>query len=73
MVDWRDKAACAECDDPEIFFEGGVSSASSRFCQRCEARTDCLDFAIKNAIDYGVWGGKFPHERLNESDPPSPQ
>ncbi len=65
-IDWSDKAACAGCDDPDIFFPEGVKSmfAAVQFCQRCEARQDCLNFAIENKIVYGIWGGRPPHKRF---------
>ena len=65
-IDWRHKAACARCDDPEIFFHGGGGPmlAAMQFCSECEVREECLAFAVSQKIGYGIWGGTQPHERI---------
>ena len=32
-------------------------------CQRCTVRLDCLQEAMDNKIDYGIWGGLSVKER----------
>ncbi len=64
--DWRDKAACADDDvDPEIFFPtpGGDVFEPKKVCARCTVREQCLDFALANGEDEGVWGGLSEKER----------
>jgi hypothetical protein len=32
-------------------------------CNRCDAREDCLEFAVQYSDLAGIWGGKTPAER----------
>lgn len=41
---------------------GGVSKAIS-YCMGCEVRQECLDYAISERLDYGVWGGTSERAR----------
>jgi FtsZ-interacting cell division protein YlmF len=61
---WVERALCAE-SDPSIFLgevENSYKLAVST-CNRCPVKTDCLDFALKNGEDKGIWGGTTPAER----------
>jgi WhiB family redox-sensing transcriptional regulator len=66
---WRDHAACRDTD-PELFFPVGttgnalvqIAQAKSVCCQ-CEARVDCLEFALSTNQDSGIWGGTSEEER----------
>lgn len=63
---WRSKAKCADFDTDEFFPEKGVNIHHLKeFCSTCPVVAQCLDFAINNIIDYGVWGGTSPQERQN--------
>ncbi|AXH69480.1 WhiB family transcription factor [Mycobacterium phage Mantra] len=55
---WRDLARCAEVD-PEVFFpeKGKSAKPAKRICSRCEVRVECLEFALANRENYGVFGG----------------
>jgi hypothetical protein len=55
---------CAETD-PEVWFPdvGGSTVAAKRMCSRCENEDACLQWAIANDEQSGVWGGKSPEER----------
>ncbi len=57
--DWRESALCAQTD-PDIFFpEKGDSTRHAReVCAACTVRTPCLQQAIENGEEYGIWGGK---------------
>ncbi|UCR74434.1 WhiB [Mycobacterium phage Ritam007] len=61
---WRDKAVCAQTD-PEVFFpENGVNATSAKkICKDCEVRAQCLQWALENDEQFGVFGGLSPHER----------
>ena len=68
-MDWRSTAACVD-EDPELFFPIGTTGpaveqadAAKRICQRCDAREECLEFAIATNQDAGVWGGLTEDER----------
>ena len=63
-VEWADQARCREVD-PELFFARGLAEAKPaiRICTRCPVRDQCLDYAIANEIDHGVWGGLTERQR----------
>lgn len=66
---WREKAACYGSNTSDFFPElsGGSSSLTvSRcrlVCYRCRVRSQCLDFALRNHINHGVWGGMSVTDR----------
>lgn len=66
-ISWHDEAACQHKGNT-IFFADPNSerkeiAEAKLICKGCEARWKCLEFAIKNDIQYGVWGGFTPTER----------
>ncbi len=68
-MDWRSKAACLTVD-PELFFPiGNTGSAITQVaeakavCRECEVVSVCLQWAIDNNQDSGVWGGMSEEER----------
>ena len=63
-VDWQANARCTEVD-PEIFFpeRGGSSKAARAVCNRCEVRMQCLEYALNNKEQFGIWGGTSERER----------
>jgi WhiB family redox-sensing transcriptional regulator len=63
-VEWQSWARCVEVD-PEIFFpeRGGSSRAARAVCDLCEVRTDCLEYALNNKEQFGIWGGTSERER----------
>jgi WhiB family transcriptional regulator, redox-sensing transcriptional regulator len=63
-VEWQAKARCSEVD-PEIFFpeRGGSSKAARAVCSKCEVRMQCLEYALNNKEQFGIWGGTSERER----------
>ena len=68
-MDWRSRAACLSVD-PEIFFPIGNTgpavvqvTEAKRVCNSCTVRETCLQWAIENHQDSGVWGGLSEEER----------
>jgi WhiB family transcriptional regulator, redox-sensing transcriptional regulator len=61
---WLDRARCRGTD-PERFFVRGAAQAKPavRLCQACPVREECLDYALTNDIDFGVWGGLTERQR----------
>ena len=51
--------------DPELFFpeQGQPNAAAKRICMMCDITEICLNHALDNRIDDGVWGGKSKQER----------
>lgn len=42
---------------------GGVVRAA-KFCTDCAVRQECLEFALRERIEYGVWGGVSERARM---------
>ena len=62
---WMAGARCRTMD-PEIFFptDGlGVQRAAA-ICERCPVREDCLEYALRNGIQHGVFGGVSERARV---------
>jgi WhiB family redox-sensing transcriptional regulator len=63
-VDWQTNARCTEVD-PEIFFpeRGGSSKEARKVCDKCDVRLQCLEYALNNKEQFGIWGGTSERER----------
>lgn len=74
---WRDRAACADPATAErlgitptelldLFFPGRGESndLAVAICRTCPVRTDCLEYALANHIEHGVWGGFSERARV---------
>lgn len=64
---WRVQGRCATEGSPKLFFKngGGNSVKAVRICKACPVRQLCLNFAIDNGIEHGIWGGMTARERKN--------
>lgn len=68
---WRDHGACSNVLelrllgvvarvrlDPNLWFpEQGSGVTARRICAACPVRVDCLEHAIGNREEFGIWGG----------------
>jgi WhiB family redox-sensing transcriptional regulator len=67
---WREKASCKGID-PNVFvpnenngLTGRTTYATARdFCKRCIVVEECLMFALKENMEFGMFGGTTPRER----------
>ena len=61
---WQDEANCLGVD-PDLFFpERGASTREAKeVCRGCVVREECLEYALLNRIEHGVWGGASERER----------
>ncbi len=61
---WMSVGNCAE-RPPSLFFpsDGVGVEVARRVCDGCPVRTECLEYALVNRIDHGVWGGTSERER----------
>lgn len=61
---WMLRAACLGVP-PHIFFpaKGESTAAAKAACGGCPVRSDCLDYALRQRIEHGVWGGLSEPER----------
>lgn len=63
--DWMRAAACAYVD-PELWYphdKGDPGVAAKRICRGCPVRIECLEYALDNNEDHGIWGGLSRQER----------
>ena len=70
VADWSTRALCIE-EDPETFFphSDGIRSAGQiararSICAECPVQTKCLSFALRANVEYGIWAGTTPRERV---------
>ena len=61
---WMESGKCREVD-PDIFFpsDGVGVIRAQKICGACPAQAQCLEYALENHIDHGVWGGRSERER----------
>lgn len=61
---WAERANCRGAD-PESFFERGIADARAalRLCHGCPVQEPCLEYALAEQIDHGVWGGLTERQR----------
>lgn len=55
---------CAH-EDPAVFFpnDGVGVIRAQRICRSCPMLAHCLEYALTNKIDHGVWGGESERAR----------
>ena len=62
---WQQHAACKGLTD--VFFSEGVGKAYQQvaydICNFCPVTDECLEFACKNKIAFGIWGGQPLRQR----------
>lgn len=66
MIQFENEANCASTD-PELFFtqdRGGYDNmpALKKICGACDAKDECLDYAIKHSV-LGYWGNTTEKQR----------
>ncbi|MBK3553396.1 WhiB family transcriptional regulator [Streptomyces sp. MBT61] len=66
---WRLHAACRE-EDPDLFFPIGSTGPAvvqteeaKAVCRTCPVQAACLEWALENGQDSGIWGGLDPRRR----------
>jgi WhiB family redox-sensing transcriptional regulator len=63
-TEWMGSGKCNDLD-PSIFFpnDGVGVEIARRICVDCPVKAPCLEYALINRIDHGVWGGASERER----------
>ena len=61
---WMTRGNCAS-HPPDTFFpsDGVGVEAAKRICDGCAVQEGCLEYALRNRIDHGVWGGASERQR----------
>ena len=68
---WQRRAACA-VHDPELWFPVSETSYAGAWqvddaktiCRSCPVQQECLDYAIRERIDDGIYGATTPAQRV---------
>jgi WhiB family transcriptional regulator, redox-sensing transcriptional regulator len=61
---WMARGDC-RYEPPATFFpsDGVGVEVAKRICAACPVREQCLEYALDNRIDHGVWGGTSERQR----------
>ena len=61
---WMVQGRCRELP-PEVFFpsDGVGVEVARHYCAECPVKGPCLEYALENHIEHGVWGGASERER----------
>ena len=61
---WQRYANCLGVD-PDLFFpeRGGSTREAKEVCRGCVVREECLQYALDNSEQFGIWGGMSERER----------
>ena len=61
---WMAQGNCVD-RPPSFFFpsDGVGVEVAKRVCATCPVKQECLEYALRNRIDHGVWGGTSERER----------
>ena len=63
-TEWMAEGLCREVHPSTFFPSDGVGvEAARRICAECPVQALCLEYALRNRIDHGVWGGASERER----------
>lgn len=63
-TEWMAKGKCREVPPATFFPSDGVGvEVARRICATCPMQAPCLEYALRNKIDHGVWGGASERER----------
>src|SRR5581483_5157441 len=63
-TDWMQRGLCREIP-PTVFFpsDGVGVEVARQICATCPVKEPCLEYALEQRIDHGVWGGCSERER----------
>ncbi len=61
---WMSQGNCRNHPPAAFFPSDGVGvDRARRICGTCPVQNVCLEYALANRIDHGVWGGTSERER----------
>ena len=63
-TEWMARGNCKDVP-PSTFFpsDGAGVDEARQICSTCPVAASCLEYALRNRIDHGVWGGASERER----------
>jgi WhiB family redox-sensing transcriptional regulator len=63
-TEWMAQGNCRDEPPSRFFPSDGVGVEVARqLCATCPVKAPCLEYALRNRIDHGVWGGTSERER----------
>ena len=63
-TEWMRYGKCREVTPATFFPSDGVGvDIARRLCGECPVKEPCLEYALIERIDYGIWGGASERER----------
>jgi WhiB family redox-sensing transcriptional regulator len=63
-MDWMGHGLCRQVAPSTFFPNDGVGvDLARRICGACPVKEPCLEYALAERIDHGVWGGTSERER----------
>ena len=64
IAKWMQRGNCAQTTPSTFFPSDGVGvEVARRICEDCPVKAPCLEYALDNRIEHGVWGGCSERER----------
>jgi WhiB family transcriptional regulator, redox-sensing transcriptional regulator len=60
-------AGCRNMSSDTFFPDKGnnlLGRSAIETCNRCPVQMDCLEYAIQNNLDHGIWGGTSERQRI---------
>ena len=64
QLDWMSDGHCRHYPPAAFFPSDGVGvDAARKICADCPVKAPCLEYALAERIDHGVWGGCSERER----------
>ena len=61
---WMADGSCRHYPPAAFFPSDGVGvDAARKICAECPVEAECLEYALVQRIDHGVWGGCSERER----------
>lgn len=71
MTKFQNQANCATIPNPDIFFSARRKDKelAMSLCNSCVVRLECLEFALENNDEFGIFGGTTAEQRAEMSVP----
>jgi WhiB family redox-sensing transcriptional regulator len=61
---WMLQGSCRGANTTSFFPSNGLGvEAAQKICRDCPVQAECLEYALLNHIEQGVWGGASERER----------
>lgn len=62
-IEWKAEAECESVKPSDVFFAKEHEQMAKQICSYCTVKEQCLGYAIRQDVKFGIWGGMTPRER----------